>query len=452
MDANLLSAVDAAEAIRQGEISSEELVQACLSRIDELEPRIGAWAHLDAEYALEQARKADEEHSYGRMTGPLHGIPVGIKDIIDTEDLPTENGCQADLGRTPGRNATVVDILRQAGAVILGKTVTAELATHTPGKTTNPLDPSRTPGGSSSGSAAAVAASMVPLAIGTQTNGSVIRPAAFCGIYGFKPTFGRISRYRILTVSRYLDTVGVFGRTLADTAMIADVLMQYDRQDADMRPRAKPQLAGVMSQASPMTPRLAFIRTPIWDKVEDSSKDAFRELLDFINEQHPGHAQIIDLGESFNQAYTHHRQIMHADLAVNFSRRYRDHKSKLSSRLCESIEDGQTILATQYKSAIAHCEEYKEILDEVFEEYDAILTPSAFGEAPADLSVTGDPAMCTIWTLCGLPAVTLPLMQGPNGMPIGAQLVAARGDDARLLRTAQWLESLFGSATDSPQS
>jgi len=444
MKANLLSAVEAVAAIREGALSSEELVQACLDCIAELEPQVGAWAHLDVEFALEQARQADNLHSLGQATGTLHGLPVGVKDIIDTEDLPTENGCQLDAGRTPGRNATVVDLLQQAGAVILGKTVTAELATHSPGKTTNPHDPTRTPGGSSSGSAASVAAGMVPLAIGTQTNGSVIRPAAYCGIYGFKPSFGRISRSRILTVSRNLDSVGVFARTLTDTALLADALMQYDSQDPDMQLRAHPQLSNIMAEEPPLVPRLAFVRTPRWDQVETSSKDAFRELIEHLNAQHPEHVAIIDLGSNFNQAYEAHARIMYADLATNFARRYRDGKSKLSSRLCESIERGQQILAQDYITALGQVKDYNGMLEEILQEYDAILTPSAFTEAPADLTVTGDPAMCTIWSLCGVPAVTLPLFNGPNNMPLGAQLVAARGDDARLLRTARWLLETLG--------
>ncbi len=439
MEANLLSAVDAAAAIREGSLSPEELVRACIERIKALEPQVCAWAHLDSDYALEQARQADEEHAGGQVTGSLHGLPVAVKDIFDTVDLPTENGCRADRGRTPGRNATVVDLLRQAGAVILGKTVTAELATYTPGKTTNPHDPTRTPGGSSSGSAAAVAACMAPLAIGTQTNGSVIRPAAYCGIYGFKPSHGRISRHRVLPVARSLDTVGVFARTLADSTLLADALMHYDARDPDMRPRARPQLARVMAQDPPMAPRFAFVRTPAWERVEESSKDAFRELIDAVNARHEDRIDVVDIGPAFKQAYTAHATIMQVELAQNFARRYRDSKSALSPRLIESIERGQKILALDYNTAREEVEQYNAILDELFLGYDAILTPSAFGEAPADLTVTGDPAMCTLWTLCGVPAVTLPVFNGPNNMPIGAQLVSARGDDARLLRNARWL-------------
>src|SRR5574341_2305571 len=213
---NWLSACDAARAIRDGAVSSEQLVQACLARIREAEPQVEAWQHLDPEHALAQARARDSDRREGRATGPLHGLPVGIKDIIDTADMPTENGSVLHAGRTPSRDASVVAMLRAAGAVIMGKTVTTEFATRAPGKTRNPRNPAHTPGGSSSGSAAAVAAGMVPLALGSQTTGSTIRPASFCGVYGFKPTHGLIPRHGMFRLSRTLDHVGLFARTIED--------------------------------------------------------------------------------------------------------------------------------------------------------------------------------------------------------------------------------------------
>src|SRR6266852_804004 len=209
-----LSATDAARLIRDGVVSSEQLVEACLARIREVDGRIEAWAFLDPEYALEQARAADEWRRSGRPLGALHGVPVGLKDIIDTADMPTENGSVLHAGRTPSRDASVVSLLRVAGAVILGKTVTTEFATRTPGKTRDPHDPAHTPGGSSSGSAAAVAAGMVPLALGSQTTGSTIRPASYCGVYGFKPTHGLIPRPGMFRLSRTLDHVGLFARSI----------------------------------------------------------------------------------------------------------------------------------------------------------------------------------------------------------------------------------------------
>lgn len=438
MEAYLLSAIEAVEATLEGTITSEELVQACLARINDLEESIGAWTHLDSEYALEQARNADEIRRKGLSLGPLHGIPIGIKDIIDTSDMPTENGTILHKGRTPSKDATLVALLREAGAIILGKTVTTELAVLSPGKTHNPHNPDHTPGGSSSGSAAAIAAGMVPLSVGTQTNGSVIRPASFCGVFGFKPTHGRISRHGVLTQSPALETIGVFGRSLEDLALIADTLMVYDQYDLEMQPCARLQISKIMAEEPPVDPHLAFVRTPAWNKVEEAAKDAFRELIDQINE-HGEFIDILELPKAFEDVYEVLRQIMEADLAKNFAKEYSDNKDQLSPLLCKMIERGQKVLATEYNIAIERITEYNELLNEIFDEYDAILTPSTTGEAPKGLESTGNPIFCTIWTLCGVPALNLPLLQGANTLPIGAQLVAQRGDDARLFRTARWL-------------
>jgi Asp-tRNA(Asn)/Glu-tRNA(Gln) amidotransferase A subunit family amidase len=277
--ANLLSARDAREAIGRGLLSSEELIEACFARIDELEDEIGAWTQLDKALAMEQARAADDIRFRGKPMGALHGLPVGIKDIIDTADYPTERGTVLHQGRRPERDATLVSLLKEAGAVILGKTVSTELAVYAPGKTRNPHNPEHTPGGSSSGSAAAVSAAMVPFAVGTQTNGSVIRPAAYCGVYGFKPSFARISRHGVMTQSPPLDTIGLFARSLDDLAMIADVLMRFDAQDEAMTPVAPPSIATVLAEEVPANPHFAFVRTPAWGQVEAITKDGFRELI-----------------------------------------------------------------------------------------------------------------------------------------------------------------------------
>lgn len=434
IDAAHLGAQDATEAIRTGKVSSRELVEACLGRIKQFEEEIGAWVHLDAELALEQARQADESRRRGHATGPLHGVPVGIKDIVDTFDLPTECGTVLYAGRTPSKDASLVERLREAGAIILGKTVTTELAVYTPGKTRNPHNADRTPGGSSSGSAAAVAAFMIPLSVGTQTNGSVIRPASFCGVFGFKPSFGRISRRGVLGQSRPLDTVGVFARNLGDLAMIADVLMVYDQEDPDMRPRARPGISRMLAEPPPVDPRLAFVRSPVWSRADQTTKDAFRELIEHLGDR----VTVVDLPSRFDSAHADHKLIMEADLARSFGRLYRSGGAQMSEKLRGMIEQGQRVLATDYNDAVDRIGEYNDILDEFFVEYDAFLTPSTPGEAP-DLTTTGDPAFCTLWTLCGTPALNLPVFQGPSGMPLGAQLVGAKGDDARLFRTARWL-------------
>ena len=430
-----MSAAEAAAAIQSGETTSEELVQACLDHIATLEDSVGAWAHLDPEYALQQARDADLHRRSGMSVGPLHGVPVGVKDIFDTRDMPTEDGTVLHAGRTPAYDATAVALLREAGAVIMGKTVTTELAVYAPGKTRNPHDSARTPGGSSSGSAAAVAAHMVPLAIGTQTNGSVIRPASYCGVFGYKPSHGLISRYRVLQQSRALDQVGVFGRTVADVALLAEQLMGFDERDPDMRPRSRPNLTGTATGEPLVPPRLAFVKTPAWDQADKDVQDAFAELMEFLGDE----AEELDLSALLENAVNWHRTIMEADLARSFRREYERGKESLSATLREMIERGQQCLAMDYNEALEQIPVLNSALDEILLEYDAIITPATTGEAPAGLESTGSPVFCTPWTLCGMPSISVPILQGSNGMPIGVQMTAARNDDARLLRTANWL-------------
>ncbi len=441
--ANLLTATEAREAIEQGLLTSQEMISACFSRIDELEDTIGAWAHLDRERAMEQARQADHFRSRGLATGALHGLPVGIKDIIDTSDYPTERGTVLHQGRKPDKDSTLVSLLREAGATILGKTGTTDLAVFSPGKTTNPHNSAHTPGGSSSGSAAAVSSAMVSLAVGTQTNGSVIRPASYCGIYGFKPTFARISRHGVLQQSRPLDTIGVFARSLPDLALIADVLMRYDAQDESMTPLAPPCIARVMAEAMPADPHIAFIRTPKWDQVEDSTKAGFRELIDEVNQRFSKAIEVVDLPGHISDIYEDHRVIMEADLARSFASEYQNGKSKLSAVLVEMIERGQQVSDEEYQSAVGKMIDYSEYMDEIIEEYDAALTPSTLGAAPAGLDATGNPIMNTIWTLCGTPTINIPLLQSPEDLPVGVQLVGIRGDDAKLFRIARWLLELL---------
>jgi Asp-tRNA(Asn)/Glu-tRNA(Gln) amidotransferase A subunit family amidase len=435
MSLSALSLVEAAADIREGRIGSAELVGACLARIAAVDGQIEAWTFLDRDHALRQAEAADEHRRQGRSLGPLHGVPVGIKDIFDTGDMPTEFGSALWAGRTPRRDAFAVARLRAAGAVIMGKTVTTEYAYYHPGKTRNPLDPERTPGGSSSGSAAAVAAHMVPGAIGSQTNGSVIRPAAFCGVVGFKPTHGLIPRSGALLLSRTLDHVGVFARNVADAALLAETLAGFDEEDPDTRPIARPPFAAVAASEPPLPPRFAFVRSPAWEHAEPATVAAFAELVGMLGEA----ASEVELGQSFESAIELHRIVMAVEMAHNLHRDYEKGADKLSPTLRQLIERGRAYPAIDYTRAVVAAGPLNAALDGVFDEYDAILTPAAPGEAPRGLDSTGNPLFCTTWTYLGTPAVTLPLMQGENGMPLGAQLVARRGNDARLLRTASWL-------------
>jgi len=426
---NLLSATDARALIEKGLLTSCELVEACFARIDELEPTIGAWAHLDRE----EFRKS------GLPIGALHGLPVGIKDIIDTADFPTERGTVLHQERQPEADATLVSLLKEAGAIILGKTVSTELAVYAPGKTRNPHNPEHTPGGSSSGSAAAVSAAMVTLSVGTQTNGSIIRPASYCGVYGYKPSFGRISRHGVLQQSPPLDTIGVFARDLDDLALIADVLMRFDAQDASMTPIAPPCVASIMAQQVPVDPHFAFMRTPVWEQVEPVAKEALRELIEATNEVQPKTIDIVDMPASFADLHGDHRKVMEGDLARSFADEYQRGKAQLSDVLREMIERGQQISDAEYRASVARMQDYNAFLGEVFEDYDAILTPATPGPAPAGIDATGSPVMNTIWTFCGTPAINLPILKSPDGLPMGVQIVGEKNDDARLFRSTRWL-------------
>jgi Asp-tRNA(Asn)/Glu-tRNA(Gln) amidotransferase A subunit family amidase len=426
----------AARRMQEGLLTSEELVQACLERIRAVEPTVQAWQYLDEDHALAQARAADERRRSGAGIGPLNGVPVGIKDIIDTADMPTENGTVLHQGRMTHRDAKVVSMLRAAGAVILGKTVTTECAYYSPGKTRNPWNPEHTPGGSSSGSAAAVAAQMVPVALGSQTNGSVIRPAAFCGVYGFKPTHGLIPRTGILQLSRALDHVGVFARTLEDVAFIAEELVGYDELDPDTRPRARIPFSSIAAEPPPIEPMLAFVKTPHWERVDAQSKEAFEELVDALGER----VEEVELSHSAVDGWAWQKTIMEADMAANLEPLWKAGRDRLSPQLASLMERGREIRVVDYQRALRAVDPAIASLDELFmERYDAILTPAAPGPAPKGLESTGNPVFCTLWTLLGLPAVTLPLMRGANGLPMGVQLVGRRNFDARLLRTARWL-------------
>ena len=430
-----LTLSQAAADIRDGRISSVELVSDCLKRIDEVDAEVQAWAFLDRDHALRQAQALDLHRQNGGAVGPLHGVPIGIKDIFDTGDMPTELGAPLWSGRTPRHDAAAVARLREAGAVIMGKTVTTEYAYFHPGKTRNPHDPGRTPGGSSSGSAAAVAAAMVPGAIGSQTNGSVIRPAAFCGVVGFKPTHGLIPRSGALMLSRTLDHVGVFARTVEDVALLAETLAGYDAEDPDTRPVARPPFAAVAESEPPLPPRFAFVRSPAWTNAEPMLGEAFAELVDALGEQ----ASTVELGASFDQGIDLHRTVMEVEMAHNLHRDYEQARDQLSAPLRQIIERGREWRAVDYTRAVAAIEPMNNALAGVFDEYDAILTPAAPGEAPRGLESTGNPVFCTIWTYLGTPAVTLPLLRSEAGLPIGVQLVGRRGNDARLLRSANWL-------------
>ncbi|HEX2512097.1 MAG TPA: amidase [Xanthobacteraceae bacterium] len=434
MSLGALTLTEAAAYIREGRMSSVELVRDCLARIDAVDGDVQAWAFLDRDHAMRQAEAADQHRRTGSALGPLHGVPIGIKDVFDTRDMPTELGSPVWAGRAPRKDAAAVARLRANGAVIMGKTVTAEYAYYHPGKTRNPHDASRTPGGSSSGSAAAVASFMVPGAIGTQTNGSVIRPASFCGIVGFKPTHGLIARTGALLLSQALDHVGVFTRSVEDAALLAECLVGFDEDDADTRPIARPPFAATAASEPPLPPRFAFVKSPIWDQADPDTHAAFAELCAALGEM----VSEVELSSPFGRAVEWHGIVMDVEMAHNLRRDYETFGDRLSEKLRQLIERGRRHKAVDYAAALAARDPLNESLEHVFDEYDAILTPGAPGEAPAGMQ-TGNAIFNTIWTYLGTPAITLPLLQSPAGLPLGVQLVGRSGNDARLLRTARWL-------------
>ena len=434
-DLSALTAAQAAAEIASGAVSSEDVTHACLDRIEAVEDTVKAFAHLDRELALAQARETDQWRRSGRPIGPLHGVPVAVKDIIETADWPTECGSPLLAGRRPQADAAVVSKLRAAGAVIVGKTVTTEFAYFSPGKTRNPRDPERTPGGSSSGSAAAVAAGMVPLALGSQTNGSIIRPAAFCGVFAMKPSHGLVSRAGVLPLSRTLDHIGPFARSIEDVALALDVIAGFDPDDPDTRPLAARNFRQIAQEEFGLDPRLAFVKTPVWDKADADTREAFEDLVKELGEA----CFSYDLPGQYASAWNAHRAIMAVEMAHNLGRLTDRGGDKVSKQFRDLIADGRKVSATDYLAAIAEGRAMRAAIEELFQqECTAIVTPSARGVAPKG-QPTGDPVFCTLWTLLGLPAITLPLLTGEDDMPLGVQLVGAPGDDARLLRTAQWL-------------
>jgi Asp-tRNA(Asn)/Glu-tRNA(Gln) amidotransferase A subunit family amidase len=430
-----LGAVELRDRLAKGALSAVDLVEACLARITQMEPQVQAWEWLDGDHALSQARALDARRQSGHPIGPLHGLPVGVKDIIDTKGIPTCNGTPIDAGRTPREDATVVARLKAAGAIIMGKTVSTEGAYIHPGKTRNPHNPAHTPGGSSSGSAAAVAALMVPLAIGTQTGGSVIRPAAYCGVVGFKPSFGLISRTGILTQSPFLDTVGVFALTVADAGLLAEALSGHDPQDSATAPLPAPRLSTTATAKPPVTPTFAMVTLPGADLACDDTTAAMTELAEALGEQVFHTA----LPNAFDEAAEIRQRINFAEMAKFYYHLERRGSDLMSAELRAAMDEGKATLARDYLAALDWRAVLNAGLEEIFDRCDAILCPATPTPAPEGLGSTGSAIYNGLWTLCGTPAITLPLFNASNGLPMGVQMVARQGDDARLLRNANWL-------------
>jgi Asp-tRNA(Asn)/Glu-tRNA(Gln) amidotransferase A subunit family amidase len=431
-----LTASEARHELESGRLTSEALVSACLARIAERDSAVGAWTNVDHERALVAARATDKLRASGKPVPPLSGIPVAIKDIIDTKDFPTEYGSAVFAGRQPDADASIVSQLKAAGAIILGKTVTTELAFFGPGKTRNPHDLERTPGGSSSGSAAAVADDQVPLALGTHTAGSTIRPASYCGVVGFKPTFGYTSRSGVLAQSAPLDTIGGYARSVEDIALLFDAMSSFDPADVDMTPGEKPSLVAALSEPASRVPRFAFIKTPAWQQADAATRRAFETFAGSFG----AHAEIVEakLPSEFEGILRLPQIVQFYDIARNYGPIADANPDRVSDKLKEIIAEGRTFSAADYAAACADQESLYEILKPLIAGYDAILTPAATGPALVGLGGTGSPVFNALWTYLGMPCISLPLLE-VDGLPVGAQLVGARDLDAGLLRVADWM-------------
>jgi Asp-tRNA(Asn)/Glu-tRNA(Gln) amidotransferase A subunit family amidase len=408
----LPTALEAARRIADGSLTNEALVRACLDRIGEREPVVQAWQHLDRDAALKMAQHLDQFGS-----GPLKGIPIGVKDIIDTADMPTGYGSPLYETFRPPRDAACVALARHAGALILGKTVTTEFAYFQPGKTRNPHDPDRTPGGSSSGSAAAVASGMVPLAFGTQTAGSVIRPASFCGCVGYKPTFGLIDRTGVRPFADSLDTVGVFATTVGDAAFFASIIA--GRPDLHMGDEM-------------FRPRIGLTRTHAWEAAEPATATALDEAAARLRAAGL-EVREVALPERWRGLLEAQKIIMAFEAARSHAPEMLTASNHLSVKLRELLEAGALIAPEDYDAAKALVAEARAGFGEVLDGLDVLLTPSAPGEAPEGLGATGDPVFNRMWTALGVPCISVPGLTGPTGMPVGVQVVGRWGDDRRAL-------------------
>lgn len=435
-------------AFARGATTSLDYTRACLTRIERCEPRVAAWAYLEPARAETCARAADARRAEG-AAAPLLGIPIGVKDIMHVRGLPTGMGSAACDGFVPAESATLVQRLEAAGACVLGKTVTAEFAYYTPGKTRNPWNPAHTPGGSSSGSAAAVAARMVPAALGTQTNGSVIRPAAFCGVVGYKPSAGAIPRHGVLEFSRTLDQVGVFARSVEDAALVAATLMGPEA-DAAQAPDAATSTLDPALPALVRPPRLVAVRSPVWPLAEAAQQRQFETDIGRLRAAGAG-VEERELPSDFERGHGMLRTIMVYEGARALQDIQRDHRAKLSAALNRLIDDGLALGESEYRAALDGRRQLQAALAGFLRQVDAIITPPACGEAPATLDHTGDPAFCTLWTLCGVPALAIPCGIGPRGLPLGLQIVGAFRDDARTLAVAQWCAGRFRFAGRPPE-
>jgi Asp-tRNA(Asn)/Glu-tRNA(Gln) amidotransferase A subunit family amidase len=427
------SACSLVDRMRRGELTALETMRAFLDRIATLDPELRAFAYLDPNAALAAAERVDETRAASLAPGPLHGLPVAVKDIIDTADMPTEFGAELFAGRKPDRDAAIVHRLRAAGAIIIGKTVTSQYALFVPGPTRNPHNAAHTPGGSSSGSAAAVAAKMAPVALGTQTNGSIIRPASYCGVVGFKPSLGVLPRTGVLRQATLIDHPGVMARSVADAALIVDAIAGEDPNDSLSRNLAASMLEAALSDGP--VPRLAYTLGPFETRAQASTREA---LAIFIAKL-PVRVDAIELGPEFAAAEATLRDLMCAGVAESLGSDIDGASVEVPELVVQLVRAGRALSGADVMAAWNRRDRLRASLINRMSNYDAVLTFAASGSAPLASEGTGDPIFATLWTLIGAPAYSLPLMTGAKGLPLGVQAIAAPGRDRELTHAAAWL-------------
>lgn len=426
MNLTQLTALEAGRLIAAREISAEQLTRACLERIAARDPEVGAFAHFGFEFALAEARRADSEPP----RSPLHGVPFGVKDVIDTRDFPTEFGTPIHRGRRPAADAPCVTRMREAGAVLIGKLISTEYAMFTPNGTRHPLNLEHTAGGSSSGSGAAVADFMVPLAFGNQTAGSLIRPAAFCGVYGLKPTHGTTDGAGILQLQPYFDTLGYMARAVGDLQEFHAVVSGQSQREHWSRDTK---------------PRIAICRTHQWDFAEPAARTMLEAAADCFSQLGAEIAPLA-LPDDYADLVAIHRCVLYGGIARSLATDYRRDGERMSEGLRAVIEEGLAWTPDEFESAFEKARRYRQNVNALFDGFDALICPSAPGEAPLG-TATGNPIFQVTWTLLGVPCLNLPVGFGPHGLPLGVQLIGRRHDDARLLAIGERLMRDFAPIT-----
>ena len=431
-----LSLEELATKIKDAQLTSVDVCEKYIERINKFDKDIKAWAHFDKKVLLEKAAEADDHRRSGKPIGPLHGVPIAVKDIIGTVDMPTECGTVIRKGKSYSQNAEIIDLLHASGAIVMGKTATSELAYLGPPATTNPHDKTRTPGGSSSGSAASVASFMAPASIGSQTGGSIIRPASYCGVVGYKPSYGLISRSGVLKVSDKLDTIGLFGKTVKDVALLAKCLIKKDLYDPATVYFSAEDMLEECDKGPVFEPKFIFYKTDKWKDINKKSQQAF----EFLIKNFKKNIEVFDTPSYFKDIPKYLQIIHETDMANNFQVYYKKDKTKLSKEMRDAISRGMKYSAKEYADASDFMQQSYDSYSEVFEDYHGVITPSSSGVADKGLKSTGSSDFQKNWTYMGLPAISLPLLTGENDLPLGVQLIGNKLDDLRFLGTANWLE------------